>query len=380
MSVEIENDRISDAISSYITRECLILSESPQFRLNTLDAAQEDGSRLRLGIGAGTTHFQWNDVRMTMNRRKEGSPLTSRMGARDAIVYESILLSGPDEKTVLEFCNAAIDFEDSEIADNRFQTFTWDAHGEYWKRQASVVKREWNSVVIDKELDEKLQADLSDFLDTGTREWYQKHGIPYRRGYLFHGPPGTGKTSMIAVMASKYGRKVYRMNLVAPRLCDNSLHNAITSVKDNAIIVMEDIDCLFGKMREKTEDFCVTFSGLLNAIDGLQPTKGSLFVFTSNHPEKLDNALKRKGRIDVVLKFSHCTKEQLKRMFLNFYPDSPDFADAFVRNVAKFMPVTPAQLQEHFVLCRKKSAGEACEDITIERESRDGDITTSMWT
>ncbi|OUU49682.1 MAG: hypothetical protein CBC12_07605 [Candidatus Puniceispirillum sp. TMED52] len=377
MSVEIENDRTAETISAYIAGQCSILGENPKLRLDSVDTVQEDGSRLRLGIGVGTTHFEWNGHQMSLNRHREGPPVTSRTCARDAVVYQSVTLIGPDPHTVFQFCKAAVDFEDAETNDDWFRTFTWDAQGDYWKRQASIAKRDWNSVVIDKVLEEKLQADLTDFFSAETRDWYSKHGIPYRRGYLFHGPPGTGKTSMISVMASKYGRHVYRLNLVAPRLCDNSLHNAISSVRDKAIIVMEDVDCLFGKMREKKEEFCVTFSGLLNAIDGLQPAKGSVFVFTSNHPEKLDRALKRKGRIDLELKFSHCNKEQLKRMFLNFY-DAPDLADAFVQNVARFMPVTPAELQEHFISCRQKSADEACKNIIIERDKID-DVMSSMW-
>ena len=74
------------------------------------------------------------------------------------------------------------------------------------------------------------------------------------------GPPGTGKTSTICAIATLLKRRVYKLNLVAPGLCDNSLMEAVATVKQKGIIVMEDVDSLFGKYREKNESFNTTFS------------------------------------------------------------------------------------------------------------------------
>lgn len=129
---------------------------------------------------------------------------------------------------------------------------------------------------MDERISKKLYDDVMDFTGKESGEWYEQHSIPYKRGYLLYGPPGTGKTSTISALASLLKRNVCRINLVANRLTDDSLHCAITNVRENSIVVMEDVDCLFGKMREKKEEFHVTFSGFLNAIDGLQCAKGLL--------------------------------------------------------------------------------------------------------
>ena len=115
---------------------------------------------------------------------------------------------------------------------------------------------------------------------------------------------------------------------------------------------------------------CVTFSGLLNAIDGLQDPKGILFIFTSNHPERLDPALRRKGRIDIEFALERSNKEQIMAMLKRFYPDaSKKQQQVFADNV--FMngqTVTAASLQEFFVRNRKSSLDTVCNAPDFEGE------------
>jgi len=138
---------------------------------------------------------------------------------------------------------------------------------------------------------------------------------------------------------------------------------------------MEDIDSLFGVHREKSESFSTTFSGLLNAIDGLGDSKGHIFIMTSNHPEKIDKALRRKGRVDLEIEFDSCTKSQAKELFLKFYPNEESDADSFseddvIRNY------TPAELQHHFIINRKNKSSFAKK---IDYKSLKTDKTTE-WT
>tara|TARA_Y100000741_G_C18158445_1_gene520177 strand:- start:311 stop:910 length:600 start_codon:yes stop_codon:yes gene_type:complete len=178
---------------------------------------------------------------------------------------------------------------------------------------------------------------------------------------MLYGPPGTGKTSTILAIASKTKRKIYRVNLVAPKLCDNSLLLAMNDAQKESIIVMEDIDALFGKFRDKQEEFSVTFSGLLNAIDGIgDNTRGIMFIFTSNHPERIDPALRRKGRIDLSISLSYCSSKECVEMFLRFYPNQYENAKIFSDNVTNITKKsTPAQLQHHFISMRKCTSKEA---------------------
>jgi mitochondrial chaperone BCS1 len=202
-------------------------------------------------------------------------------------LHETMYVTGPSREDVMEICKEAREAEDAIDFEIQFRTFVWDAQGEHWRRQAVIQKRTWESVVLDKGIADHLKADITAFCSQENRSWYKKHFVPYRRGYLFYGPPGTGKTSTISTLASLLERDVHRINLVARGMTDDSFHAAINSVRENSMLVMEDIDCLFDHMRDKKEDFAVTFSGLLNSIDGLQDNRrGLIFVFTSNHRDK----------------------------------------------------------------------------------------------
>merc|ERR1712012_1521838 len=97
--------------------------------------------------------------------------------------------------------------------------------------------------------------------------------------------------------------------------------SAIERVPDNAIVVLEDVDALFAKGREKKiQQSPLTFSGLLNALDGVGNHHGLGFVLTTNFKDQLDAALIRDGRVDLHVRFDYCTPEQMEKLFDNFYP------------------------------------------------------------
>lgn len=162
-----------------------------------------------------------------------------------------------------------------------------------------------------------LLADVRDFL--ASRDRYEAQGVPWRRGYLLEGQPGTGKTTLIFAIASALGMKLYALNLNNIR-SDNELFSALHQVETDAIVVIEDIDttpitnerggepaqpavadagvALATALKGQAPTQRLTLSGLLNAIDGLASREGRLLFITSNHAEKLDSALLRPGRID----------------------------------------------------------------------------------
>lgn len=233
----------------------------------------------------------------------------------------------------------------------------WCAQGEYWKREGLIAKRSFDTIILEEKIRNELFKDLDQFTSAETRDFYKKHSIPFKRSYLLHGKPGTGKSSIIHGIASRLNRSIYRVNLVAPRLNDDSLQQAIREVTKDGLVVFEDIDSLFGYHREKTEVSNVTFSGLLNSLDGFATNNnGILIVFTTNHPEKLDDALRRKGRIDAEFDIKSCTKAQAKEMFLRFYPGAMKEAERFSESAVN---MTPAELQHHFVCHRECEAKEA---------------------
>jgi len=223
---------------------------------------------------------------------------------------------------------------------------------------------------MDDAVKSELISDLDDFQSEATCKFYVDHGIPYKRAYLFHGPPGAGKTSMIQAIAGKYGRSICYLQLVHPEMTDDGLKRAVQKAPTNAIIVLEDIDALFGENRSvqagKHNGGSLTFSGLLNAIDGVGMPMGQLFIMTTNHRERLDPALIRPGRVDLHIYFGLASYEQMRKMFLNFYPGADAEAESYTANLKDLgaNEISMAALQQFFIRNRKCNASEAASRFT----------------
>lgn len=340
-------------------------------------------TNIQVCCGVGVTNLIWEDQDFQIVVHANTShPLPVNNRERISCHHETVTLKGPSRDAVMAFMNAAQRHIERQVPD-RFRTLSWDAQCEHWRRQGSLRRRPWESMIMDDATEATLVHELSEFFSEETQSWYVDHGIPYRRGFLFYGPPGTGKTSCISALASRFGCNVYKLNLVAKGLTDDSLQMAITAIKERALVVLEDADCLFDTHREKTDqNVVVTFSGLLNAVDGLQTTQeGTIFIFTTNHRERLDAALRRKGRIDMELSFDVCTVNQTKRMFKRFYPNATETeTETFVTNVRRAhsstMP-TPAELQEFFVRHRKTPSEKACQEVSFDAMTSQS---LEMWT
>jgi len=235
------------------------------------------------------------------------------------------------------------------------------------------------SVVLSRDTKDRLLEDLREFLGPDTQLWYKEHGIPHKRGYLFYGVPGSGKTSLIQAVAGKFQYNICSIHLTHPRLTDDSLREAVNQAPKRSLLVFEDVDAMFGKSREKlVQDSPLTFSGLLNSIDGIGKADGQIFILTTNHRERLSPALIRNGRADVHVQFKFATDEQTAGMFLRFFPWTTDkLAQDFVKELRTVLcgrEVTPAALQHFFIQHRKSAATRAVhcvQDIVDELELRE---------
>jgi len=97
--------------------------------------------------------------------------------------------------------------------------------------------------VLDGTICEDLIADIKRF-EKGI-DWYKDKGVPYRRGYLLHGPPGTGKTSFTLAIAGYLDYSICYLNLGGGRLDDDSLNRCLNNAPAKSIILLEDIDAVF---------------------------------------------------------------------------------------------------------------------------------------
>ncbi|KAK0618436.1 BCS1 N terminal-domain-containing protein [Bombardia bombarda] len=185
------------------------------------------------------------------------------------------------------------------------------------------LKRPLGSVILDEGVKEGLVADVRDFL--GARQWYTDRGVPYRRGYLLYGPPGTGKTSFIQALAGELEYSVAMINLSEVGVTDDLLAHLLTQQPEKSILVLEDVDAALVNRKQRESDGysgkTVTFSGLLNALDGLAAGEDRIAFLTTNHVDRLDPALIRPGRVDMMVRIGEATRYQAAEMWDRYYGD-----------------------------------------------------------
>lgn len=212
--------------------------------------------------------------------------------------------------------------------------------------------RALETIFLPAEQKTRILGDLTRFL--GARELYRRRGTPYRRGYLFEGPPGTGKTTLAFALACVARRSVYMINLNTAG-GDTGLQAAFSVAEPGAVFVIEDIDtATIARERNGSEgaadikvepDKVVSLAGLLNAIDGLASRENRILVVTSNHADRLDAALLRPGRIDVRETIGLLGREEAIAMTEAFLGATEPATAFFCGAVGPRLPISPAELQ-----------------------------------
>ncbi len=269
-----------------------------------------------------------------------------------------------------------------------------------WESSPSNNTRKIDTIILKDSLKESINNDLQLFLNS--EEWYKERDIPYTRGYMFYGLPGGGKTSMIKGM-SLYCKRHIHFLMLSEVKSDSELIDLLKNINyKDTILVIEDIDATLSvvKSREETESpneqevgqlndqdldgfehfdgltleekmmiqksrsiqqqqhssltkkkevSRVTLSGLLNAIDGVFSCNGRILIITTNHPEILDSALIRPGRIDSKYLFDNCDRNQIKGLYQMFFNETVD--EGLLSNI-KDREYSPAHITSVFLRYR----------------------------
>jgi len=174
-----------------------------------------------------------------------------------------------------------------------------------------------DSVVMNPQIKKDLTHDINTFIADDL--WYFDRGIPYKMGILLSGKPGTGKTSLIRALATMTKFNLHYLNLSSEKLDDNTLMGLMVSMNgDNCILVLEDFDTVFDG-RKNISNSKVTFSGVLNCLDGIFTKRGMITIITTNNYDTLDSALTRKGRMDKHIIMEYPEIHQIKTYVKLFY-------------------------------------------------------------
>lgn len=222
-----------------------------------------------------------------------------------------------------------------------------------WREDIFESARTFNNIFFDgkKHIIDKLDYFIHN------KKWYDDKGIPYTLGIGLHGPPGTGKTSLIKAIANYTNRHII---VISPKLIktkhqlehfffedtynEDNEKGAINF--NNKIIVFEDIDCIGDLVLERknakpiikpTDDLKVTdmiksmceinedkeapitLDDILNLWDGIRETPGRIIIISSNKYDKLDAALIRPGRIDISHELSNASHQTLREIFIHLF-------------------------------------------------------------
>jgi SpoVK/Ycf46/Vps4 family AAA+-type ATPase len=236
------------------------------------------------------------------------------------------------------------DVLDKKKESNRTTIYIWDDG--YWETLEKGISRDIKTIYMDG-VETKIKNTIKKFLSKEEEQKYSKFGVPYKLNMLFHGYPGTGKTSLVYSIASELDMGVALLSFTR-KMEDSDFMRALRRLPDDTILVIEDIDTLFESRKKNDENKNnITFSALLNTLDGIAHSHGQIIIMTTNHPLVLDNALKRPGRVDHSYEFGYANKNQIKKMFETFIPNQVDSFPEFYKKV-KNLKLTTAILQKFY--------------------------------
>lgn len=316
-------------------------------RLTATRSRRGDGDGVLFSPAEGT-HLLWRGATLLWVRReRERDSGRGATGLREPLETITLRALSRDRSVLTGLAvEAECRFGDTDL--NRLTIHGVDDYGD-WVERARIRRRPLHSVVLAGGVAEDLLADARTFV-VG-EPWYAERGIPWRRGYLLYGPPGTGKTSVIKALASELSLDLCMLTLASERLDDQRLCTLMGSAPPRSLLLLEDVDAVFRGREAGEAAKGVTFSGLLNAIDGVLSQEGHMLFLTTNHLERLDPALIRPGRVDWKREIGLAQGEQVARLFRAFYPQRADLAAEFVA-AFRGTAVAPAAVQGHFLRYR----------------------------
>ncbi|HDY66608.1 MAG TPA: AAA family ATPase [Candidatus Scalindua sp.] len=233
-----------------------------------------------------------------------------------ALFYDSFYITCIFGKnTVKSFMDMVLKYNlDKIIESDSVRVLTWN-FGQWWS-MSGVKLKSIDKVFLNGDKKNIILNDIMIFLKA--EKEYLDRGIPYKRGYLLHGPPGNGKTTLAAAIANHLKRDLYSMNLASLGDDDDLIRSFSVLPATDVILLIEDIDTMFESSRKLNKNK-VSFSTLLNCLDGVFYRHGMISIMTTNNASKLDAALLRRGRIDIMMEIDNPTENTAKTYVEHFY-------------------------------------------------------------
>lgn len=300
----------------------------------------DSSNTVKLILDYGTFSTTYKNINIDISYQQDDNVVGDSNGTRK---YETLTISTKENKQLL------LDL----LEDSRLYSLKKGDHrivirvmkNGFWSTLSTLPKRNLDTIFLQQQLLTNIVDDVKDFIDS--EELYLSNGIPYKRNYLLTGPPGTGKTSLIFAIASELNLDI---NIISfgPSVDDYTFMTGISRMTENSILILEDVDSLFvNRSNSENNKSMVSFSCILNTLDGVGRKNKQITFLTTNYKDRLDKALIRPGRIDKSLHLDYASKYQIQQMFNHFIPDKPDLFNLFWDRI-KEEKLTTAILQ-HFL-------------------------------
>jgi ATP-dependent 26S proteasome regulatory subunit len=293
---------------------------------------QIDLFRISTGEDKGTLipyisefYINYDDTIIYVEIKKENeTPLYNGMQLGYLI---SIIVSNVDLTKLKTFVNISTNHKEESVGN--IEMYHSRSRG-YWEKSSKIIGQTLENIFLPQEVKDTIVKHIDCFI--ANKERYLKFGRVYKQCFLLTGVPGAGKSSLIKAIAMKYNRPIYALTLTK-KLEDESLTELFSEVKENSIIVLEDIDAFF--VDRQAQDINVSFSAILNLFDGLfSPGNGIILFMTGNNPERLDSALIRPGRVDKIIKFDYPKKREVNQAFDAIVGHSIEQFNTFYKSIS----------------------------------------------
>jgi len=288
-----------------------------------------------IGLPTSMHTFYWNNVKcMIYQERGYGMPYIR--------VYD--LTPGVGEQIIKELGEEIVRRHPKPQSLTTIDVFAGriTMSGSKWIKISDRPKRDISTVFLKDDMMKNLVDEIQQFLKSSSI--YDKYGVTWKRVHLFHGPPGTGKTSTVIALAGYFGYNIAKLTM-SPELTSIEVENLFNTVPPRSMMLIEDVDCLFTKREAKTK---LDFSTLLNCLDGVGTTRGLILFMTTNNKDVLDDACIRPGRVDSAIVFSPPSRLILLNALKELAPSYENEYEAFLDANPN---ITIAEIQKHAFDC-----------------------------
>lgn len=210
----------------------------------------------------------------------------------------------------------------------------------------ALIGRDKDTVFLNNNIKKQITDHIDKFFSN--KDVYDKRNLNYKTGILFYGEPGTGKSTLANMIATMYNCDMVLINMSEfSKLNIEFLTTTINADDKTYVVVLEDIDCVIGDRESEDEDLenKKNVNKLLQFLDSTSSPSNVIFVATTNHIEKLDSAILRDGRFDLIINITDIDEHSAIDMCKSFGLSGTDIADLLVDNMSEDKRINPAKLQ-----------------------------------